>query len=251
MAEYLMPLDEEKRLLNELAKRPDAASQRLLRYLALPDLTQTSSNPIYEIVELVKKMPLFSNFDIITIPEIVSAKVSFDLFDFPADHPARNKSDTYYVDSEHILRTHDTVMWYYYLNDHDVQDKIKKGQPLGVLCYGKVYRKDEIDRQHMNVFHQLGGLYLVSDSKATLGLNDLKKTLTDITQHLFGRAVNFRFTPETFPYTDPSLEIEVKKTISGLRSWAAACRRKRFWPTLASAVTTAGLSVSAWNDWPS
>lgn len=208
---YTVPLDEEKRIINELWARQDPESQRLLRYLGLPDLTQTPDSPIYEIVELVKKLPPFNNFDIITIPEIVSAKVSFDLFNFPPDHLARNKSDTYYVDDQHLLRTHDTVMWYYYLTDPRVQDKIKKGRPLGVLCYGKVYRKDEIDRRHMNVFHQLGGLYLVSDSNATLGLDDLKKALTNITQHLFGRAVNFRFTPETFPYTDPSLEIEVKK----------------------------------------
>ena len=211
MAKYIVSLDEEKKILAGLSKRQDTEGKRLLRYLSLPDLSRAPDNPIYALVEQVKNFLLFKNFDLITIPEIVSTEVSFDRFNFPIDHPARSRSDTYYVDDGHILRTHDTVMWYYYLNHPEIKKKIAAQEPLGVLCYGKVYRKDEIDRRHLNVFHQMGGLYLIPDAQQTLGLDDLKKVLTDITQKLFGREVNFRFTSETFPYTDPSLEVEVKK----------------------------------------
>ncbi len=202
---------DESKLLAELAKRQDAEGKRLQRFLDLPDLSRTIDSPIGALVEQVKRLPLFRDFDLITIPEIVSAKISFDLFNFAPDHPARSRSDTYYVDDENILRTHDTVMWHYYLNHPDIKKKIANQEPLGVLCYGKVYRKDEIDRRHLNVFHQMGGLYLVPDSKQTLTFDDLKKVLTDITQNLFGAKVNFRFNPDTFPYTDPSLEVEVDK----------------------------------------
>ena len=102
-------------------------------------------------------------------------------------------------------------MWSYYLNDPRVRAQVQARQPLGVLCYGKVYRKDEIDRRHLNVFHQLGGLYLTPTDQQVLNLDDLKTVLTEITQNLFGAQINFRFNVDTFPYTDPSLEVEVEK----------------------------------------
>ena len=212
MAEIVIPRDEEVKLTAELAKRSDPEALRLRRYLGLPDLSRTADSPLAALVAQVKAMPLFRDFDDIDIPEIVSAEVSFDRFNFAPDHPARSHSDTYYLDDKNILRTHDTVMWYYYLNDPKVKAKIAKQEPLGVLCYGKVYRKDEIDRRHLNVFHQMGGLYLVPNSQANLNIDDLKKVLTDITQNLFGPEVKFRFNPDTFPYTDPSLEVEVDKS---------------------------------------
>ena len=209
--EIIIESPDESRLLAELAKRQDAESQRLRRFLALPDLSRQPNNPLYALVQQVRLMPEFKDFDLIQIPEIVPAKISFDLFNFAPDHPARGRSDTYYLDEENILRTHDTVMWYYYLQRPEVKEKIAVGEPLGVLCYGKVYRKDEIDRRHMNVFHQMGGLYLVPDRQQTLAFADLKNILTDITKNLFGSKVNLRFNPDTFPYTDPSLEVEVEK----------------------------------------
>jgi len=211
MAEYIIARDEEKRLLAVLAERQDTEGKRLRRYLDLLGLSRTADSPLHAIVEQVKDLPFFKDFDFINIPEIVSAQVSFDLFNFPLDHPARSHSDTYYIDDKNILRTHDTVMWYYYLNDQRVKEKIAAEKPLGVLCYGKVYRKDEIDRRHLNVFHQMGGLYLIPDSEKTLTIDNLKKVLTDITQNLFGSKINLRFNPDTFPYTNPSLEVELKK----------------------------------------
>lgn len=78
------------------------------------------------------------------------------------------------------------------------------------MCYGKVYRKDEIDRKHMNIFHQMGGLYMVPESKKKLSIDDLKNILTHIVQGIFGNEVKYRFNVDTFPYTDPSLEVEVE-----------------------------------------
>jgi phenylalanyl-tRNA synthetase alpha chain len=80
---------------------------------------------------------------------------------------------------------------------------------VSVICYGKVYRKDEIDRRHMNVFHQFGGLYLAPEDKTKITQEDLKKVLSEIVQGLFGENVEFRFNKDTFPYTDESLEVEV------------------------------------------
>lgn len=201
--------NEEKALREALEARTDAEAGRIRRYLAMPDLSRTPESPLADMVARVKALPLFEDFDDIDIPEIVPASISFDLFDFPKDHPARSRSDTYYVDEKNILRTHDTVFWYYYLANPRVRERIARGEALGALCYGKVYRKDEIDRRHMNIFHQMGGWYLVPDSEKTLVLDDLKAALASIVKSIFGDA-EYRFNPDTFPYTDPSLEVEVK-----------------------------------------
>jgi phenylalanyl-tRNA synthetase alpha chain len=204
-------LTDEVRLKKELEKRTDFEAQRIRRYVAMPDLSRTEGSPLKEMVDKVSAIDDLKDFQVIEIPEVVPADISFDLFDFAADHPARSKSDTYYVDDKNILRTHDTVMWYYYLNHPDIKAAAKEGKDLGVLCYGKVYRKDEIDSRHMNIFHQFGGLYLVPDSKKMMQLDDLKAVLSKVVTSVFGSDVKFRFNPDTFPYTDPSLEVEIDK----------------------------------------
>jgi phenylalanyl-tRNA synthetase alpha chain len=179
------------------------------RYLNMPDLSRTPGSPLKEIVDRAMKVKSLKGFDVIEIPEIVPTRVLFDLFNMPPGHPARSKSDTYYVDEEYVLRTHDTVFWYYYLNDPAVRKRIENKEMLGVLCYGKVYRKDEIDRKHMNVFHQFGGLYIGPDDQAKITPDDLKVALSEIARSIFGD-VNFRFYEHHFPYTDPSFEMEAE-----------------------------------------
>jgi len=205
-----IPREEENALRAALAKRDDFAAKRMQRYLAMPDLSRTPSSPLGEIVRRVKALPLFKDFDDVEIPEIVPAAIAFDLFDFAADHPARSTSDTYYLDDKNILRTHDTVFWYYYLRDPQIKEKIARSEPLGAICYGKVYRKDEIDRRHMNIFHQLGAWYLIPDAKGQLELKDLQAALSSIVESIFGKETEYRFLDDTFPYTDPSTQVEVK-----------------------------------------
>ena len=200
--------EEENKLREHVTKRDDSESERIQRYLDMPDLSRTPGSPIHEIVERVKKVPSLQGFDVINIPEIVPASVSFDLFDFPTDHPARSSSDTYYVDEHNILRTHDTVFWYYYLNHSTIKERIANNEAFGALCYGKVYRKDEVDSRHMNVFHQIGGWYLAPDSQP-ITVDDLQNALSDIAKGVFGPETIIRFNEGTFPYTDPSLEVEI------------------------------------------
>ena len=203
-----IPRDEEERLRAELAKREDPEAARISRYLSMPDLSRTPGSPLAEIVARVKATPALAGFDVIDIPEIVPVPILFDLFDFPVDHPARSKSDTYYVDDTNVLRTHDTVFWHYYLHHPVIQERIARGESMGALCYGKVYRKDEIDSRHMNTFHQLGGWYIAPVSEP-IEPQDLKNALGDIVHAVFGPQMRFRINDDTFPYTDPSFEVEV------------------------------------------
>ena len=199
------PLAAQHRLA--LVARPDVEARRIERFLAMPDLSRTAGSPLQEIVDRASRVKSLAGFDEIEIPEIIPTRILFDLFNMPPGHPARSRSDTYYLDDENVLRTHDTVFWYYYLNHPEIKARIAKRETLGAICYGKVYRKDEIDRKHMNVFHQFGGLYLAPDDQKTITSDDLKQALAEIAVSIFGQT-NFRFYEHNFPYTDPSFEME-------------------------------------------
>jgi phenylalanyl-tRNA synthetase alpha chain len=200
---------EEKAIKTEFEKRNDFEALRIKRYISMADLSRTEGSPLFEMTKMVKSVKSLKDFDQIEIPEVIPTTILFDLFDFAQDHPARSKSDTYYMDEKNVLRTHDTVMWYYYLNHPDIKKDIEEKKDLGVLCFGKVYRKDEIDRRHMNIFHQMGALFLQDDSKGIMPIEKLKEVLSEIVETLFGKNVEYRFLDDTFPYTDPSLQIEV------------------------------------------
>ncbi len=202
---------DEPKLIAELEKRTDADAVRIKRFLAMPDLSRTEGSPIKELVSKTTSIPDFKDFDIAEAPEIVPTDIAFDLFDFAPDHPARSKSDTYYLDEKNILRPHTTVVWYYYLTSDRAKEKMAKKEPVGVFCHGKVYRKDEIDRKHMNVFHQIDALYLVPKEQKEITLKDLQDVEAKTAKVIFGENIEFRFADETFPYTHPSTEIEVKK----------------------------------------
>jgi phenylalanyl-tRNA synthetase alpha chain len=198
----------------------------------------------------VTDLPILKDFDHIEIPEVIPTNILFDLFNFAPDHPARSTSDTYYVNPQNVLRTHDTVMWYYYFQLEEIKKKIAEKKELGVMCYGKVYRKDEIDRHHMNIFHQMGGLYLVPDSEKMLTIEDLKAVLSEVVQSVFGKDIKYRFNPDTFPYTDPSLEVEVEIN-GGLRSSVVVCHAKVSSKISAWKATTAGPLALVWSVSPS
>ncbi|MDO8183877.1 MAG: hypothetical protein Q7T49_02740 [bacterium] len=183
---------------------------RIKRYLAMTDLSRLKGSPINELVQRIITLPNFSHLDLIEVPEIVPTSIIFDLFGFTPDHPGRSKSDTYYVDENNVLRTHTTVMWYYYLNQPEIKKRIENSEAVGALCYGKVYRKDEIDRKHMNVFHQIDGWYLAPKTEKIITIEDLKTVLVDMVKAIFGEQIKYRFNPDTFPFTNPSIEMEIE-----------------------------------------
>lgn len=210
MIEVKVDSDTEDFLKRSIESKTDTESLRIKRYLSMPDLSRQKWSPLYELIQKVKSLDIFKDFVDLKIPEIIPASISFDLFNFPPDHPARSKSDTYYVDQDNILRTHTTVSWYYYLTKEEGKKRIAEDQDIGVICYGKVYRKDEIDKSHMNVFHQIDGWYIIPKKKGVVNIDDLKNVLVKIIQSVFGENIKYRFNPDSFPYTDPSLEMEIE-----------------------------------------
>ena len=207
---YNVPLDEQKDILKTLDSRTDTQGKRLKEYIALPDLTRTEGSPVKTITErVINEVESLKNFDLIKIPDVTSPELIFDLFNFPKDHPARSSSDTYYVDTTHILRSHVSHMWKYYLDIPEVQEKLKKNGSVGVICYGTVYRRDEIDWQHSNVLHHIDGLFICRKDIKEMKQADLENILTGVAQSLFGKDVKGMFAVDHFPYTDPSVEMNI------------------------------------------
>lgn len=239
---YDIKLPTEADLLAKLEARTDTEALRMKRYMSMPDLSRTPSSPIHEIVQRILSEPDFKNFDTVKSPEIVPTDVCFDLYDFAPDHVARSHSDTYFIDDTNILRPHTTVMWYYYLNQPEVKEKMARGEAVGFFSFGKVYRKDEIDRNHMNVFHQMDGGFLIPKKEKNINIEDLQKVLADIAKAVFGPEIKYRFNKDTFPYTDPSLEMEVE--IGG--RWIEVLGCGIMTDTI---IKNLGLNPDEWSNW--
>lgn len=201
---------EEKKVLGDLEKRNDFEALRLKRLLSLPDLTRKPNSPIKFLVDKVLALPDFRGFDVVKSPETFTAENGFDLFNFPADHPNRRPTDTYFLTPDRVLRTHTTSMWLYYLRDEEVKKKLEERGWVGELCYGKVYRKDEIDAKHFPVFHQIDGLYISKTQKQKITAKTLEEVLSSIVRAIFGTEVEFRFLEDNFPFTDPSTQVEIR-----------------------------------------
>jgi phenylalanyl-tRNA synthetase alpha chain len=131
-------------------------------------------------------------------PEIEDEYHCFDALNTPADHPARDSQDTFYVATtgRPLLRTHTSSV--------QIRVMEKQPPPIRIIVPGRVYRRDNADATHNPTFHQIEGLYV--DKNVTLG--DLKGTVEFVFKELLGNEVKLRFRPHYFSYTEPSLEID-------------------------------------------
>ena len=130
-------------------------------------------------------------------PEIEYDRYNFELLNIPANHPAKDEQDTFYINKDIVLRTQTSP----------VQARVmEKGKlPIRMISPGRVFRSDEVDATHSPSFHQIEGL--VIDKNITLA--DLKGTLAEFARQLFGEETKTKFRPHHFPFTEPSAEVDV------------------------------------------
>jgi phenylalanyl-tRNA synthetase alpha chain len=200
----------EQKLIEELNKRTDTRAERIKRLLALPDLTQKEGSPIKILADKIISLPRFADFDLVFFPKITTVEKEFDLLNSPKEHPTRKETDTFFLDSTNHLRTQTTVMWPYYLKDSEILKKLEEKGEVRALAPGIVFRKDEIDRKHFPAFHQIDGLLICKKDKKIITLDDLKEVEIEMTKAIFGQNVEYRFLVDSFPFTDPSVQIEIK-----------------------------------------
>ncbi len=145
-----------------------------------------------EIMDIFKGL----GFEVLEGPEIETDYYCFEALNIPKNHPARDMQDTFYITENILLRTH--------TSPNQVRTMKKKQPPIKMLCPGKVYRSDD-DASHSPMFHQIEGL--VVDKNITLC--DLQGTLETFAKALFDEKTKTRFRPSFFPFTEPSVEVDL------------------------------------------
>ncbi|TOZ08187.1 phenylalanine--tRNA ligase subunit alpha [Leuconostoc pseudomesenteroides] len=138
--------------------------------------------------------------DTVDSPEVETDEYNFERENLPKDHPARDMQDTFYITPEILLRTQTSPVQSRSLEKHD----FSKG-PLEMIAPGKVYRRDTDDATHSHQFHQVEGMVVGEN----ITMADLKGTLLSVMQELFGEKHQIRMRPSYFPFTEPSVEVDV------------------------------------------
>ena len=158
-----------------------------------------TTHPLVMIQQEIEDLFIGMGYKVAEGPEVEQDYYNFELANIPKDHPARDMQDTFYVDPNTLLRTHTTAMQMREL------EKAHGTKPIKLICPGKVYRRDDDDATHSHQFMQCEGL-VVGDH---VTLTDLKGTLEFMANKLFGDGRKIRFRPSYFPFTEPSVEVDV------------------------------------------
>ena len=167
--------------------------------LAGEDMERGTVHPLMMIQQELEDLFIGMGYKVAEGPEVEQDYYNFELANLPKDHPARDMQDTFYIDPNTLLRTHTTAIQMREL------EKAHGQLPIKLICPGKVYRRDDDDATHSHQFMQCEGL-VVGDH---ITLADLKGTLEYMANAMFGNGRKVRFRPSYFPFTEPSVEVDV------------------------------------------
>ncbi len=146
-----------------------------------------------DLIDIFRSM----GFDVVDGPEVETDYYNFEALNVPADHPARDMQDTFYLSDNLLLRTQTSAA--------QIRTMENRKPPIRIICPGRVFRADEVDATHSPVFHQVEGL--VVDKGITMC--DLKGVLEQFAREIYGPETKVKFRPSFFPFTEPSVEVDV------------------------------------------
>ena len=203
IANEIRSLVTDKIASKEESLRNEELNQKLAKEtvdISLPSkkLKRGSRHPFNRIVEDVEDFFVSMGYDVVDGPELETDENCFQLLNLPLGHPARDAQDTFYIDEEYLLRTQTSSV-----QARTMQANTEK-TPIRMICPGKVYRRDE-DATHSHQFGQVEGLVIDKD----VSLADLKGTLELFAKKMLGENTKVRFRPSYFPFTEPSVEVDV------------------------------------------
>ncbi len=167
--------------------------------LELPKKERGHLHPIPEFIRSVEEVFGRMGFEVATGPEIESEDMNFNALNVPADHPARDTQDTFWINNvkNTVLRTQTSPVQIRYMQNHP--------PPFRMICPGKVYRKDA-DATHSPMFHQFEGLMIGKD----VSLANMKAVMIQAVRELIDPDATFRFRTGYFPFVEPGLEIDMR-----------------------------------------
>lgn len=185
----------ETKVLNEKLERESID-------VTLPGVTIKNGSPnmLEGLVESLEELFLNMGYDVVEGPEVEKDLYNFELLNLPKGHPARDAQDTFYIKDDEILLRSQTSP----VQIRTMLANEEKG-PIRIICPGKTYRRDDDDATHSHQFTQMEGLLIDKD----VSLADLKGTFDIIAKYLFGENVSTRFRSSFYPFTEPSVELDV------------------------------------------
>lgn len=145
----------------------------------------------------VERIFIGMGYEVVEGPEVEYDYYNFEALNIPANHPAKDEQDTFYINNDIVLRTQTSSVQVHVME--------KKQLPIRMIAPGRVFRSDEVDATHSPSFNQIEGL--VIDKNITFA--DLKGTLAEFAKRMFGETTKVRFRPHHFPFTEPSAEMDV------------------------------------------
>ena len=193
-----------ERVLEEAIKKMENLKREAQMKAEVIDVTLPSkknqvghSHPNVIAMEEVQRIFIGMGYEVVEGPEIETDYYNFEALNIPADHPAKDEQDTFYINGDFLLRTQTSGTQVHVM---------EKGKlPIRMIAPGRVFRSDEVDATHSPSFHQIEGL--VIDKHITFA--DLKGTLAEFSKELFGADTRVRFRPHHFNFTEPSAEMDI------------------------------------------
>ena len=170
--------------------------------VTLPGTTHSvaQTHIILQVIEEIEDLFLGMGYKIVEGNEVETEHYNFERINVPKHHPARDMQDTFYIDESYLLRTQTSGTQPRTLEQHNFEEG-----PLKMISPGKVYRRDTDDATHSHQFHQIEGLVIDKD----IAMTDLKGTLEEVAKAMFGDKHDIRLRPSYFPFTEPSVEVDV------------------------------------------
>lgn len=197
--EVTAAMDARQEVLRKQELAAQLRSEKLDITLAGRKMERGTVHPLMMIQQELEDLFIGMGYKVAEGPEVESDYYNFELANLPKDHPARDMQDTFYIDPNTLLRTHTTAIQMREL------EKAGGNLPIKLVCPGKVYRRDDDDATHSHQFMQCEGLVVGEH----ITLADLKGTLEFMASAMFGNGRTVRFRPSYFPFTEPSVEVDV------------------------------------------
>ena len=193
--------------------------------LPATEIPTGAPNILEKVIEEVEDLFMSMGYDVYDGPEVEEDKYNFELLNIPKGHPARDAQDTFYIEgNEILLRSQTSAVQARVMLEHEGKE------PIRMICPGRTYRRDEDDATHSHNFTQIEGLLV---DKKDISLSDLKGTMDVIFKRLLGEKTETRFHPSYYPFTEPSVEVDV--TCSNCKGKGCGVCKHSGWVTVVGA----------------
>ncbi len=198
-------IEEKQQALETAAVNAKLATETIDVTLPGRPVNKGNLHPLTRIVEEIEDLFIGMGYTVAEGPEVESDYYNFEALNLPKSHPARDMQDSFYITDEILMRTHTSPVQARTMEKH-------KGQgPVKIICPGKVYRRDNDDATHSHQFQQIEGLVIDEN----ISMSDLKGTLDVFAKKVFGQDREIRLRPSFFPFTEPSVEVDISCKICG------------------------------------